>query len=58
YSKEYKYRPAASPIITETLKDGRLRGYGAAPTTSATPTPTKRVKYGKKKKGTGKKRKA
>ncbi|KAJ7602300.1 hypothetical protein DFH06DRAFT_910017, partial [Mycena polygramma] len=32
YSKEYKYRPAASPIITETLKDGRLRVRGAAPT--------------------------
>ncbi|KAJ8592589.1 hypothetical protein M405DRAFT_733000 [Rhizopogon salebrosus TDB-379] len=28
YSKEFKYRPAASPIITERLKDGvvRLRG--------------------------------
>ncbi|KDQ10961.1 hypothetical protein BOTBODRAFT_35729 [Botryobasidium botryosum FD-172 SS1] len=25
YSKEHKYRPAASPIITETLKDGRIR---------------------------------
>ncbi|KAI0353661.1 hypothetical protein OH77DRAFT_1512527 [Trametes cingulata] len=23
YSKEYKFRPAASPIITERLKDGR-----------------------------------
>ncbi|KAJ7061849.1 hypothetical protein C8F01DRAFT_146806 [Mycena amicta] len=25
YSNEYKFRPAASPIITQTLKDGRLR---------------------------------
>ncbi|KAF8139287.1 hypothetical protein K438DRAFT_1442844, partial [Mycena galopus ATCC 62051] len=32
YSKEHKYRPAASPIITETLKDGRVRLRGAAPT--------------------------
>ncbi|KAJ7239166.1 hypothetical protein B0H12DRAFT_1136314 [Mycena haematopus] len=59
YSKEFKYRPAASPIITETLKDGRVRLRGAAPTTSATPmpTPTKKpkVKYGKKKR-TGKKK--
>lgn len=40
YSKEFKYRPAASPIITETLKDGRIRLRGAAPTTLVTPTPT------------------
>ncbi|KAG2143533.1 uncharacterized protein EDB93DRAFT_1155510 [Suillus bovinus] len=28
YSKDFKYRPAASPVITERLKDGvvRLRG--------------------------------
>ncbi|KZT02533.1 uncharacterized protein LAESUDRAFT_730020 [Laetiporus sulphureus 93-53] len=32
YSKEYKYRPAASPIITEALKDGRTRLRGALPT--------------------------
>ncbi|CCM06607.1 uncharacterized protein FIBRA_08886 [Fibroporia radiculosa] len=32
YSKEHKYRPAASPIITETLKDGRIRLRGAMPT--------------------------
>ncbi|CDO75128.1 hypothetical protein BN946_scf185010.g53 [Trametes cinnabarina] len=31
YSKEYKFRPAASPIITERLKDGRVRVRGAAP---------------------------
>ncbi|KAF7343081.1 Casein kinase I isoform alpha [Mycena venus] len=57
YSKEFKYRPAASPIVTETLKDGRIRVRGAAPTTSATPAPiptkTKKSKVGKKK-GTGK----
>ncbi|KAF9237002.1 hypothetical protein BU15DRAFT_49298 [Melanogaster broomeanus] len=33
YSKEYKYRPAASPIITERLKDGRTRLRGAHPDT-------------------------
>ncbi|KAH9948597.1 hypothetical protein B0H21DRAFT_230595 [Amylocystis lapponica] len=32
YSKEFKYRPAASPIITERLKDGRTRVRGALPT--------------------------
>jgi len=32
YSKQHKYRPAASPVITETLKDGRIRIKGAAPT--------------------------
>ncbi|KAI0075997.1 hypothetical protein K474DRAFT_1583626, partial [Panus rudis PR-1116 ss-1] len=32
YSKEYKFRPAASPIITERLKDGRVRVRGAQPT--------------------------
>ncbi|EIN05261.1 hypothetical protein PUNSTDRAFT_146102 [Punctularia strigosozonata HHB-11173 SS5] len=31
YSKEYKYRPAASPIVTERLKDGRTRIRGAQP---------------------------
>ncbi|KAI0373621.1 hypothetical protein BV20DRAFT_1033896 [Pilatotrama ljubarskyi] len=31
YSREYKFRPAASPIITERLKDGRVRVRGAAP---------------------------
>lgn len=30
YSEEHKYRPAASPVITETLKDGRLRIRGAS----------------------------
>jgi len=32
YSKQHKFRPAASPIVTETLKDGRTRIRGAAPT--------------------------
>ncbi|KAI0268700.1 hypothetical protein BC834DRAFT_820923 [Gloeopeniophorella convolvens] len=32
YSAQHKYRPAASPIITERLKDGRMRVRGAAPT--------------------------
>ncbi|KIJ63880.1 hypothetical protein HYDPIDRAFT_155504, partial [Hydnomerulius pinastri MD-312] len=31
YSKEFKYRPAASPIITERLKDGKVRVRGAYP---------------------------
>ncbi|KAL1412695.1 hypothetical protein Q8F55_000442 [Vanrija albida] len=31
YSDEFKYRPAASPIITEHLKDGRIRIRGATP---------------------------
>lgn len=29
YSDEHKYRPAASPVITETLADGRIRLRGA-----------------------------
>ncbi|KAF8590820.1 hypothetical protein K439DRAFT_1166549 [Ramaria rubella] len=29
YSREHKYRPAASPVITEKLKDGRTRLRGA-----------------------------
>jgi hypothetical protein len=32
YSKEHQFRPAASPIITKTLADGRLRIHGAGPT--------------------------
>lgn len=42
YSKEHKFRPAASPVITETLKDGRtrLRGSYPTPTTTATPLST------------------
>lgn len=30
YSDEFKYRPAASPVITEHLKDGRIRLRGAS----------------------------
>lgn len=29
YSKDYKFRPAASPVVTERLKDGRIRLRGA-----------------------------
>ncbi|KAG7096012.1 hypothetical protein E1B28_006694 [Marasmius oreades] len=43
YSKEFKYRPAASPIVTETLKDGRIRIRGAEPSTSSQPTVTPAV---------------
>ncbi|KDQ49646.1 hypothetical protein JAAARDRAFT_143089 [Jaapia argillacea MUCL 33604] len=31
YSRDYKFRPAASPIITERLKDGKVRVRGAQP---------------------------
>lgn len=30
YSDEHRYRPAASPVITEYLKDGRIRLRGAS----------------------------
>ncbi|KAK0199670.1 hypothetical protein DFS33DRAFT_183138 [Desarmillaria ectypa] len=42
YSEEFKFRPAASPIVTETLKGGGMRVRGANPTATArtTPTPT------------------
>ena len=30
YSDEFKYRPAASPVITDYLKDGRIRLRGAS----------------------------
>ena len=30
YNDEFKYRPAASPVITEYLKDGRMRLRGAS----------------------------
>ncbi|KAF8891489.1 hypothetical protein CPB84DRAFT_1647260, partial [Gymnopilus junonius] len=32
YSKEHLFRPAASPVVTETLRDGRIRIRGALPT--------------------------
>ncbi|KIJ94598.1 hypothetical protein K443DRAFT_110190 [Laccaria amethystina LaAM-08-1] len=55
YSREFKFRPAASPIITETLKDGRMRLRGATPspkTLEGKPTPTTKAR--KKKTGTRK----
>lgn len=57
YSKEYKFRPAASPIITEQLKDGRTRIRGADPTFRAderTASPTARPTAKAKGKGKGK----
>ncbi|KAG6813971.1 hypothetical protein H0H92_005226 [Tricholoma furcatifolium] len=53
YSKEHKFRPAASPIITETLRDGRVRVRGAAP--SATPEPLPKPTPNPKKKKSTKK---
>ncbi|EDR00908.1 uncharacterized protein LACBIDRAFT_333774 [Laccaria bicolor S238N-H82] len=56
YSREFKFRPAASPIITETLKDGRMRLRGATPppkTLEAKITPTTKARR-KKKTGTRK----
>ncbi|KAG6917763.1 hypothetical protein DXG01_001168 [Tephrocybe rancida] len=44
YSKEHKFRPAASPIITETMKDGRVRIRGAAPTAAPETTKAAKVK--------------
>ncbi|KAF9471643.1 hypothetical protein BDN70DRAFT_551822 [Pholiota conissans] len=60
YSKEHKFRPAASPIITETLKDGRIRLRGALQTPTAMPTPVvKKTRKGKGKgRRTGKKKTA
>jgi len=50
YSKEHQFRPAASPIITETLKDGRIRIRGAGPTATPEPKPTPNIaKKGKRK---------
>ncbi|KAJ7575524.1 hypothetical protein C8J56DRAFT_971476 [Mycena floridula] len=48
YSKEHKFRPAASPVVTETLSDGRVRVRGAQPTASTTPTPIPKVKAKKR----------
>ncbi|KAH9933565.1 uncharacterized protein BXZ73DRAFT_46328 [Epithele typhae] len=31
YSNEFKFRPAASPVVTEKMKDGRTRVRGAMP---------------------------
>ncbi|KAF9524331.1 hypothetical protein CPB83DRAFT_614730 [Crepidotus variabilis] len=52
YSKEHKFRPAASPVITETLKDGRIRLRGATP--DPTPEPTMVAKSKKKRPKAGK----
>ncbi|KAL0945220.1 hypothetical protein HGRIS_000732 [Hohenbuehelia grisea] len=43
YSKDYRFRPAASPIITETLKDGRTRLRGTYPTPEPIPDSAKQV---------------
>jgi hypothetical protein len=51
YSKEFKFRPAASPIITETLKDGRIRLRGALPEPTQAPLASTPPKKNKKKKG-------
>jgi len=54
YSKEHKFRPAASPIITHTLKDGRIKIHGARPTPTVTATATPNVKKTKgKRRGRG-----
>jgi hypothetical protein len=47
YSKEHKFRPAASPVITHTLKDGRIRVHGAGPTAIPAPVSTPTVKRAK-----------
>ena len=60
YSKDYKFRPAASPVITETLKDGRTRLRGALPDPTpqtVLPPVAKKKKRPKKGKGSGKRRK-
>jgi len=54
YSNEFKFRPAASPVITETLKDGRIRLRGAYPEpTSVVP---QSQSHGKKKKNSKRKK--
>ncbi|KIY67414.1 hypothetical protein CYLTODRAFT_454445 [Cylindrobasidium torrendii FP15055 ss-10] len=55
YSEEFKYRPAASPIITETLKGGGTKLRGAQPLPSPTkteePKPRRKRRSKKSKKG-------
>ena len=51
YSKDYKFRPAASPVITETLKDGRTRLRGALPLPTQHPAPPVATKKRKPKAG-------
>ncbi|KAG5650667.1 hypothetical protein H0H81_011444 [Sphagnurus paluster] len=57
YSKDYKFRPAASPIITETLKDGCVRIHGAGPAPDPIPLPTPVAKRRVGKAGAGRVRK-
>jgi hypothetical protein len=57
YSKEFKFRPAASPIITETLVDGRIKLRGALPEPTSLPQASKKT-IRKKMKGKGKKTRA
>ncbi|KAL5492853.1 hypothetical protein ACEPAI_4301 [Sanghuangporus weigelae] len=56
YSEDHKFRPAASPIVTETLKDGRIRVRGAEPTARSTPSATPKSKTRKRR--SSKRRKA
>jgi hypothetical protein len=54
YSNEYRFRPAASPVITEQLSDGRTKIRGARHGDHIpvpTPTPTGPRKPQRKKKG-------
>lgn len=53
YSKDYKFRPAASPVVTETLRDGRVRLRGALPE-PALPTAPPVTKKKKRKPKAGK----
>ncbi|KAF8900278.1 hypothetical protein CPB84DRAFT_1709090 [Gymnopilus junonius] len=55
YSKDHLFRPAASPVVTETLRNGRIRIRGALPTPTDSPMPLKKKastgKVGGKKRG-------
>lgn len=55
YSREHKFRPAASPIITEILKDGRTRLRGAEPEPTFDPKTARPKKAKSKRKSTKKK---
>ncbi|KAK0186346.1 hypothetical protein F5146DRAFT_1124166 [Armillaria mellea] len=48
YSDQFKFRPAASPIVTETLKGGGTRLRGANPTATSRTTPTSTLEKKKK----------
>ncbi|KAL5531005.1 hypothetical protein ACEPAG_3881 [Sanghuangporus baumii] len=56
YSEDYRFRPAASPVVTETLKDGRIRIRGAEPTARSIPSATPKSKTRKRR--SSKRRKA